>query len=74
MVGGEGVEKRRWKRLGVVVMEEDGEEEGVADGIVGMINNPFFNYGFRDFDRGVFGNVDVDGWKHSLKRLYAFVG
>ena len=39
-MGGEGVEKRRWKRLGVVVLEEDGEEDGVVDGIVGMINNP----------------------------------
>ena len=74
MVGGEGVEMRRWKRLCVVVMEEDGEEEGVMDGIVGTINNPFFKHGFFDFDRGVFGDGDVSQYRHSLKRLYAFVG
>ena len=74
MVGGEGVEKRRWKRLGVVVVEEDGEEEGMVDGIVWMINNPLIKDGFGGFDRGVFGDGDVDEYTHSLKRLYAFVG
>ena len=74
MVGREGVEKRRWKRLGVVVMEEDGEEEGVMDGIVGLINNPFFKHGFSYFDWDVFGVGDVNLYLHSLKRLCAFVG
>ena len=73
-MGGEGVEKRRWKRLGAFVMEEDGEEEGVADGIVGMINNPFFKDRFSYFDQGVFGVGDFSRYCHSLKRLYAFVG
>ena len=74
MVGGEGVEKRRWKRLCDVVMEEDGEEEGVVDGIVGLINNPLIKYEFRGFDRDVFGDGDVNRFFHSLKRLYDFVG
>ena len=38
--------KRRLNELIVTLVEEDGEEDGMLDGIVGMMNNPLINDGF----------------------------
>ena len=55
-------------------MEEDGKEDGMMDGIVGMIKNPMIKDGFHWFDREVFGEGDINEWKHTLKKLCAFLG
>ena len=72
MKGKDEREKRRWKGVRVVILEVEGEEEGVMDGMVGMINNPLIRDGFY-FDQDVFGDKDI-GWRHSLKKLCTFLG
>ena len=69
----EGREKRKWRELIVSLIEEEGEEDGTMDGIGGMMNNPMITRGFSGFDQDVFGDGDIR-WKHSLKKLCAFLG
>ena len=38
---------------------EEGEEDGMMDGMVGVINNPFVYHGFRNFNDRVFNDEDV---------------
>ncbi len=42
--------KERQKKL-IQMMEEEGEEDGTMDGMVGTINNPFIKKGFLYFDQ-----------------------
>lgn len=67
-------EKKEWIRLLRWTVEEEGEEEGVMDGIVGMMNNPFIKKGLDGFSCDVFGENEIDHLKDSLKKLCAFLG
>ena len=67
-------EKRMWKNAKDARLEGEGEEDGMMDGIVGMINNRLIKYEFRHFDRLVFGEKDIERSKHSLKKLCVFLG
>ena len=55
------------------LMEEEGEEEGLLDGIIGMVNNPLIKGGFV-IHSYVFGTEDISEYEHSLKKLCAFLG
>jgi hypothetical protein len=67
-------EKKRWNRLRKWIVEECGEEEGMMDGIVALINHPLMNMKDHYFDIDVFGDRDIDWRTYSLKKLCAFLG
>ena len=74
-MGGEVLEEKRWwKEMMVVVVESIGEEEGVMDCLAGMMNNPLMRFGFKTFCSDTFWARDMDGDRHSLKKLCAFLG
>lgn len=56
-----------------LIVEEEGEEDGTMDGIVGIVNNPLFKKGLRDFDPLNFGWRDSGDDCHSLKKLFVFL-
>ncbi len=67
-------EKKKWKILIQMMTEEEGEEDGMMDGIVGMINNPLVEDGFWGVDRELFDRGDIFGSSYSLKKLHIFLG
>ena len=72
--GGDVGEKRWWKRQMITVVEEEGEEDGGMDGIVGLINNPLIECGFEWCSANLFGLCDTNDYRHTLKKLCAFLG
>lgn len=67
-------ETERWRRLIQVMAEEDGEDNGMMDGMVGMSNNFWIRERMYDFDETVFGGGDIAFRTFSVRRLFAFQG
>ena len=67
-------EKGIWRGIVVGCVECCGEEDGVIDWIVGMMNNPMIKDGIGFCAEDVFGERDIEWNLHSLNKFCAFLG